>query len=92
MALSPQDYAFYHEKLKWKAFLWLFFTTTAMGAIFCPVLLYYQDYSIGQTGKWSWRVIGELSLIGVMLGTIVSLIMFFLARFYLWMGWLPRRR
>jgi hypothetical protein len=34
----------------------------------------------------------ELSLIGVMLGTIVSLVMFFLARFYLWMGWLPRRR
>jgi ABC-type uncharacterized transport system permease subunit len=37
-------------------------------------------------------VVRNLALNGMMLGCIVSILMFFLARFYLWMGWLPRRR
>jgi len=92
MALSPQDRAFYEEKLGWTGFIYLLISTAIMGAIIWPVLLYAQDYSAGQTGKWTFSVVRNLAFIGMMLGCIVSIVMFLLARLYLWMGWLPRRR
>ena len=92
MALSPQDRAFYEEKLGWTGFLYLLGATVIVGAIIWPVLLYLQDYSAGQTSKWSFSVVRNLAISGMLLGCVVSLVMFFLARFYLWLGWLPRRR
>jgi hypothetical protein len=92
MALTPQDAAFYNEKLGWRGFIYLLIATVLFGAFIWPVLLYVQDYSAGKTGDWSFVVVRNLALNGMMLGCIVSILMFFLARFYLWMGWLPRRR
>jgi xanthine/uracil permease len=92
MALTPEDRAYYEQKLGWNGYLCLLAATMTVGAIAMPLLLYIQDWSDGETSKWSFTVVRNLVLNGVMLGTIVSLVMFVLARFYLWLGWLPRRR
>jgi hypothetical protein len=92
MALSPEDRAFYEEKLGWRGFIYLFIATVVVGAISWPVVLYIQDASAGQTGSWSFTVVRNVALSGMLLGVVVSLFMFVLARFYLWLGWLPRRR
>ena len=92
MALSPQDRAFYEEKLGWKGFIYLFVATVATGAVACPALLYIQDYSNGHAGSWTFKVVTNVAIIGILLGMALSVILFFLARFYLWLGWLPRRR
>jgi hypothetical protein len=92
MALSPQDQAFYDEKLGWKGFLYLLAATMLVGAISWPTVLYLQDSAAGNTGKWDFHVVVQLALSGMLLGTIVSLLMFCLARVYLTLGWLPRRR
>lgn len=92
MALSPQDRAFYEEKLGWKGFIYLFIATVITGALACPVLLYVQDYAGGHAASWNFAVAENVAIVGMLLGTALSVIMFFLARFYLWLGWLPRRR
>jgi hypothetical protein len=92
MALSPQDRAFYDAKLNWHGFLYLLAATMIFGAIAWPGILYVQDYSSGAAGHWNFTVVRNLALCGLMMGCAMSVIMFFLARFYLWMGWLPRRR
>jgi hypothetical protein len=92
MALSPQDRAFYEEKLGWKGFGYLFVATVVTGAIACPLVLYIQDYSIGRAASWNFGILTNVAISGMLLGMALSVIMFFLARFYLWLGWLPRRR
>jgi hypothetical protein len=92
MALSPEDRAFYEEKLGWKGFIYLYVATVLVGAIMWPAILYVHDESNGQTAQWSFTVVRNLAISGMLLGTAMSVIMFVLARFYLWLGWLPRRR
>jgi hypothetical protein len=92
MALTPEDRAFYEEKLGWKGYVYLWALTTVVGAIIWPLLLYIQDASAGQTSKWSSTVVGQLAFCGALMGTTMSVIMYLIARFYLWMGWLPSRR
>jgi hypothetical protein len=92
MALSPEDRAYYEEKLNWKGYVWLWGVTVIVGAIIWPLLIYIQDASAGQTGKWSAEVVGQLAFCGALMGTTMSVIMYLIARFYLWMGWLPSRR
>jgi len=91
MALSPQDKLFYEEKLGWRGFLYLLIATMVMGALLWPGILYLEDYSSGLAGKWTFVTVRDLAVSGILLGCIVTMIMFALARFYLWMGWLPRR-
>jgi hypothetical protein len=55
-------------------------------------LLFLQDYFNGVKTPWSWTLALALALSGMGLGIVVSVLMYLLARFYLWMGWLPRRR
>jgi hypothetical protein len=92
MALTPEDRAFYEEKLGLKGLLYLLIATVLVGAIAWPLLFYVQDYSTGQTSKWSFLVVRDFAFTGAMFGSILAAIMFAAARFYLWMGWLPRRR
>ena len=92
MALSPQDKLFYEEKLGWKSFGFLFAETVIIGAIAWPTLLYVQDWSDGQTDKWSVNVAYDLAVIGFLLGSVVSVIMYLIFKFFLEMGWLPKRR
>jgi len=92
MALSKQDQAFYEEKLGWKTIGYLFAATTIIGAIICPLFLYIQDWSIGQTSKWSVNVVYDLAVMGFLLGTVVSVVMYLAFKFLLSMGWLPSRR
>ena len=92
MALSKQDQAFYEEKLGWKSFGILFGATAIIGAIMWPLLLYIQDWSVGQTGKWSTNVVYDLAVMGFLLGTVVSVVMYLAFKFLLTMGWLPKRR
>jgi hypothetical protein len=92
MALSPQDNLFYEEKLGWKSFGLLFLATVVIGAIAWPLLLYIQDWSNGQTSKWSTNVVCNLAIMGFLLGTVVSVVMYLIFKFFLEMGWLPKRR
>lgn len=92
MALSKADQAFYEEKLRWKSFGILFGATAVIGAIMWPVLLYLQDWSIGQTSKWTFNVAYDLAVMGFLLGTVVAVIMYLAFKFLLSMGWLPARR
>ena len=92
MALSKKDQAFYEEKLGWKSFGYLFASTTLIGTVMCPLLLYVQDWSSGQTGKWSLDVVCNLAVKGLLLGTVVAVVMYLVFKFFLSIGWLPSRR
>ena len=91
MALSKQDQAFYEEKLNYKSIGYLFGATTLIGAIMCPLLLFIQDWSVGQTSKWSANVVYDLAVMGFLLGTVVAVVMYLGFKFLLAMGWLPSR-
>ncbi len=92
MALSAQDKAFYEEKLSYKSIGYLFGATTILGAIMWPLLLYLQDWSMGQTSKWSTNVVYDLAVMGFLLGSVVAVVMYLAFKFLLSMGWLPSRR
>ena len=92
MALSKQDQAFYEEKLNYKSIGYLFGATTILGAIMWPLTAFMMDYSTGAISTWNGKTVEGLMIMGFMLGTIVSVVMNFLFRFLLWMGWLPPRR
>jgi hypothetical protein len=92
MALSKQDQAFYEKKLGWKSFGYMFAATAIIGAVMWPVLLYFQDWSAGQTSKWSVNVVYDLAVMGFLLGCVVAVIMYLGFKFLLSMGWLPSRR
>ncbi len=92
MALSKQDQDFYEEKLSYKSIGYLFGATTIIGAIMWPSLIYLQDWSAGQTGKWSVNVVYNLAVMGFLLGMVVAVVMYLAFKFLLAMGWLPSRR
>jgi hypothetical protein len=92
MALTPQDYAYYEEKLAVMGYLPYFFSTLLIGAIGVPLMLYMLDWSSGDTSHWTPHLVGTLIAMGCMLGSVVSVIMNFIFRFLLSMGWLPPRR
>jgi len=92
MALSKQDQAFYEEKLGWKTIGYLFGATTLIGAIMWPLLIYLQDWSAGQTSKWTANVVYDLAVMGFLLGTVVAVVMYLAFKALLEFGWLPPRR
>jgi hypothetical protein len=92
MALSPQDQAYYEEKLAVKGFIPFFVATVLIGAIIWPLMLFLMDWSAGNTSAWTGKVVSNLMTIGFMLGSVVSIVMNLIFRFLLWMGWLPTRR
>ena len=91
MALSKQDQAFYEEKLNYKSIGYLFGATTLVGAVTCPLLLFIQDWSVGQTGNWSVNMVYKLATMGFLLGSVVAVIMYLAFKCLLQMGWLPSR-
>jgi hypothetical protein len=92
MALSKTDQDFYEGKLNWRSFGYLFGATAIVGGIIWPLLLYLQDWSLGQTGNWSFNVVFDLAMMGFLLGTVVAVVMYLAFKFLLSMGWLPSRR
>ena len=92
MALSKQDQAFYEEKLNYKSIGYLFGATTIVGAIMCPLLMYFLDLSAGDTSKWSVDVVYKLAVTGFLLGSVVAVVMYLAFKCLLQMGWLPSRR
>jgi hypothetical protein len=92
MALSARDRAFYQERLGWKGFAYLFAVTVVMGGVLWPTMLFLQSHFDADKAPWNLKIAAALSLSGMLLGAVVALLMFLLARFYLHMGWLPRRR
>ncbi len=92
MPLSKQDQEFYEKKLSLGSFGYLMFATSALGAVLFPIVLYYQDWSTGNTGKWSGNLVLNVAVEGFLLGTVVSVVMYLGFKFLLEMGWLPSRR
>jgi len=91
MALSKKDQAFYEEKLSIKSAGYLFLYTMLLGALALPAAIYALDASNGDTSKWTFRVVVQLSEEGVMIGCIIAILMFLLFKFLLQVGWLPPR-
>jgi hypothetical protein len=92
MPLSKQDQEFYEEKLSLKSFGYLLFATAALGGVLFPVVTFYQDWSAGNGAKWSGNTVLNVGVEGILLGTIVSVVMYLGFKFLLEMGWLPSRR
>ncbi len=92
MALSKKDQAFYAEKLNYKSIGYLFGATTIVGAISWPALIYLQDWSMGDTSKWSLNVVYNLAVMGFLLGSVVAVLMYLSFKALLEFGWLPSRR
>jgi len=92
MALSPQDQAFYEDKLSLKSFGYLFGATVIIGAVAWPLLMFFQDWSHGLAGRWNAQIIFDFSAVGFLLGSVVAVVMYLLFKLFLEMGWLPKRR
>jgi len=92
MALSPQDRAFYEEKLNWKSFFYLLGATVGIGAVVWPLMFFLQDWSAGRAADWTIQQVLNLAFDGFTFGLVVSALMYLLFRFFLWMNWLPSRR
>lgn len=92
MALSPQDKAFYEQKLSMGSFGPVAGATIAVGAIVWPAMLFVMDWSNGHADKWTSSIAFSLCMMGLMLGSVVSVIMYLGFKFLLEMGWLPARR
>jgi hypothetical protein len=69
----------------------LFLYTMLVGGLAVPAGIYLLDASNGDTSKWTFRIVVQLSEEGVMFGCMISVIMFLLFKFLLQMGWLPSR-
>ncbi len=92
MALSKLDQDFYEEKLGMRNFYYLLGVTVIMGGVITPLFFYIQDALEGLEARWTLNVVFDWALIGMMLGTIVSVVMYLGFKFLLSMGWLPSRR
>ena len=71
---------------------YLFGATTIVGAIMCPLLMYFQDWLAGQTSTWSTNMVYKLAVMGFLLGSVVAVILYLAFKCLLQMGWLPSRR
>jgi len=92
MALSKQDIDFYEEKLNWRTFGYIFAFTCVLGAIVWPAALYCLDASADQTAAWNFNVAFNDSVMGFMIGSIVTIALYIIFKFFLAMGWMPKRR
>jgi len=92
MALSPQDQAYYEQKLSLRSFAYVFGIMLIVGSVSCPLLLYVQDYSAGLGDKWTGQVWFHMSLVGFVLGAVSGTLMYLTFRILLEFGWLPSRR
>ena len=92
MALSARDKEFYEEKLSIKNFYYLLGVTIIIGGFLWPILFYVQDLMSGLSARWTFNVAFDWSMIGMMLGTLVSTVMYLGFKFLLSMEWLPSRR
>jgi hypothetical protein len=91
MPLSKEDRRFYEGKLGYRAFSILLLATAGVGMVAVPVVLYLQDSSLGQTQKWTGNLVFNLVVMGFLLGSVVSVVMYLGFKFLLSMGWLPSR-
>lgn len=92
MALSPQDKAYYEEKLAWKGCIILVVSTVVLGAVAWPILIYLQQMSDTPKSAWTTDLALHASANGAALGMLVSAVMYLTFRILLAQGWLPRRR
>jgi hypothetical protein len=92
MALSKQDHDFYEEKLSLGSFVYLTVSTLLIGGIGAPLLFFIQDWQNGEASRWTLSIAFDWAMIGCMLGTVVSIVLYLGFKFLLQMGWLPPRR
>ncbi len=92
MALSKKDQLFYEEKLNWRTFGSVFIATSVLGAIMWPGSAFYLDWSDGQAGKWNFNIFFNDAVMGFMLGSIMTIVLYLFFKFFLAMGWLPSRQ
>ncbi len=88
MALSPQDKLYWQQRLGWKTFFYLWLATIFLGTVAFPLFLYSRGELAGSTSA----DFQSLILSGFFLGSLVTMLIYGIGRFYLHMGWLPPRR
>jgi hypothetical protein len=92
MPLTPQDKAYWKDRLGWKAFVFLVLSTEIVGCVVWPILLYVMNQTSNPPGVWSWAITSGAIGSYFMLALLVSTIMWFAGQLFLWMDWLPRQR
>jgi hypothetical protein len=92
MALSPQDQAYWKNKLGWKAFVWLFASTAVIGMVVWPLMLFIVSWFTGHADDWNWSTLSTVAGSNFWLALLVSLLSWLLGQFYRYMDWLPARR
>ncbi len=92
MPLSPQDKAYWSEKLGWKAFAYLSLCTIIIGCVMEPLVLLTMDWSAGHGSGWTWGSLFDVAGANFFLALLVSTIIWCIGRGYLYMEWLPSRR
>jgi len=91
MALTPQDKAYWEDKLGWKGFVYLLVGTVSIGCFIGPLFLYLVSWMNGHADQWSWALALEISESNFMLALLVAIMVWCIGRLYLWMEWLPSR-
>ena len=72
--------------------LYLWLGTGFVGAILWPLMSFVIDVVEGEAKGWTLGTAMIYFANGLLLSTVVSVVIYLIARFYLWMEWLPKRR
>lgn len=92
MPLTPQDQAYWKERLGWKAAVFLVVSTVVMGCVVAPLAMFFLSWSSGHASDWTWASAFDFATANFWLALLVSTIMWFVGQLYRWMDWLPPRR
>jgi succinate dehydrogenase hydrophobic anchor subunit len=92
MPLSPQDRAYWRDRLGWKAFVYLFVSAVFMGCFVYPLLLFVLAWLNGHLGDWTFAGAVDMAKANFFLALLISLMMWLIAQLYYFMDWLPPRR
>ncbi len=92
MPLSPQDQAYWKEKLGWKSFLYITAATVGMGCVVWPLVQFILSATSGHASDWTWSLMAQVVVANFFLALLVSTLIWCIGQMYYYMDWLPPRR
>lgn len=90
--LSPQDQAYWKEKLGWTWFLRVTSVTVFIGCVIWPIFRFVLSWQAGHAGEWTWGGTTSMIFADFFVALLVSTIVWCVGQLYLLMDWLPPRQ